>query len=226
MRVLYYILSKQLHKGVIMTRFIETAERTVSKVENSNAGWIVTFMDGTCRLVTRAQIRGNSPIEPGKILESCRNRCNGPTEDGECSIRPKGRPKPYETYTECHEQFVYAKMPRHFHETLRPKLQIMQKKLARRIKGIKVIKQGIGHPLQYTFEYENGEQQTLLKSQILGHNSKNIAKDKEAFIGFQIIPCREECKHDGPTCNRNCIKPGTLCNEQFFFCRRFSGRHK
>ncbi len=209
-----------------MTRFVETAERTISKVEDSKAGWVVTFMDGTCRLVTRAQKKGSTPIEPGKILESCRTHCTGPDENGTCSLRPKGRPKPYKTYTECHEQFVYVKMPRHFHEISRPKLEIMVKKHARRIKSIEIIRQGSGHPLQYVFEYENGARQTLLKSQILGHNAENIKKNKDAFIGFQIIPCREECSREGGTCNRKGIRPGTLCQEQFYFCRRFSGRHK
>ena len=209
-----------------MTRFNETTKRTVSTVTPEKAGWTVIFMDGSCRFIAQSQKKGNTAIEPGKILVSCRTRCAGPDENGMCSLRPQGQRKPFVSDTVCQEQFIYPEFPRRFKED-HPKVAIMLKQRARRIKSIEVIKNGRGLPIEYIFEFETGEKQNVLKSQILGRNAENIHQNPSAFVGFQLIPCDEECEHKGETCiHCKGIRKGTPCDWQFYFCRKFPGRHK
>lgn len=210
-----------------MTTFNETLQKTVSGAKKErNRGWTVTFKDGSCRFIPRDLKKGFLAIKPGKVMISCVQRCKGPDENGMCTWQPSGQRKPYISNVVCNKQFVYFETPRKLNRE-HPKIEIMKKHRARRIKSIEVIKDRRGLPIEFIFEFETGEKQTVQKSQILGHNAENICQAPSAFIGFQLIPCEEECGHKGETCvHCKGIRKGTPCDWQFYFCRKFPGRHR
>lgn len=204
-----------------MTRFKESAKRTVLSSKKQCNGWIVTFVDGSCRLIKKSEKKGTTPIISGMIIESCRTRCNGADEFGNCTLRPNGRPRNDNAYIpqiKCNEQFIYAYKPHDFGEE-KPKFARGIQKMSYRIKSYHTIKPTKQNPIeQVAVVFENGGQKTIAKSEFLGH-----AKIRH---GYHIVPCGEECSLRGGACAYcHGARSGTQCEQQFFFCRKYLNRH-
>lgn len=204
-----------------MTRFIETAQKTISAAEKQDNGWIVKFVDGSCRLIKKSEIRGWAAVVPGKTVESCRTRCNGADKDGNCTLQFVGRPRldgKKSPAVKCNEQYVFINKPRHFGET-KPKFNRCAQKMSYLIKSYKTIKGRTSIvPDQWEITFENGETRRILKSDIIGR--------KMPQKGHYLAPCSEECPHRGGECvycrgNRS----GTPCEQSFYFCLKHLKRH-
>ena len=204
-----------------MTRFIETAQKTIAAAERQDNGWVVKFIDGSCRLIKKSEIRGWAAVVPGKTVESCRTRCNGADKNGNCTLQSAGRPRLDGTKAptvQCNEQYVFINKPRHFGE-LKPKFNRSAQKLSYRIASYKTTKsKKYNTPEQWKITFENGETKTVLKSSVIGRGGLKQ--------GYHLVPCAEECLHRGGECVYCYGKlRGTECEQQFYFCRKFLNRH-
>lgn len=202
-----------------MTRFKESAQRTVSAFKRQRNGWVVTFVDGSCRLINKTDKKGTTPIIPGMIIKSCRSHCKGADEFGNCTLRPRGPRANNVPQIKCHEQFVYAYRPYNF-GTEKPKFERSVQKMSQRIKTYKTIKPTKQQPVErLAITFEDGSITTVLKSSILGH-----AKIQH---GHHLVPCGEECLQRAGVCPHcHGARRGTTCEQQFLFCRKFLSRHK
>lgn len=202
-----------------MTRFKESAKRIVSDVAKTRNGWHVTFVDGSCKLITKSQKKGTATIEPGKILLSCRNYCAGPDQNGKCTWRPRGPRTNNVPDVDCHEQFVYAFKPYNFGKE-KPKFARSAQKMSYRIQKYRTLRRlHFNDPERWEVTFEDGTTKVLLKSLLLGR--KNLKH------GNHLVPCGEECNHrDGKCIHCHGKMRGTECAQQFYFCRKFLCRHK
>lgn len=202
-----------------MTRFVESAHRTIADTKKTRTGWIVTFVDGTCRLITKTQKKGTTKIEPGKIIIPCSKRCSGPDENGNCSLRKKGPRTDNAPIIKCQEQFLYAYTPHNF-GTPKPKFQRSAQKMSYKIASYRTIKGSLfNDPEKWAITFEDNSTKTILKSDVLcGTKLKH---------GNHLVPCGEECLNRGGECLYcHGKRSGTECAQQFYFCRKFLDRHK
>ncbi|MBR2286576.1 MAG: hypothetical protein IJ866_03930 [Alphaproteobacteria bacterium] len=201
-----------------MTSFKESAKRTISSVKKRRTGWIVDFADGSCRLIKKTEKKGYAQIKPGMVIESCRSRCNGPDENGNCTWRPMGPRTNNVPQIACQEQFVYAYKPHNFGQE-KPKFERGIQKMSYRIKSYRTIKPTKANPVeQVALVFEDGSQKTFLKSVFLGHA---VIKH-----GQHVVPCGEECEQRGGECSYcHGTRRGTLCQQQFYFSRKCLKRH-
>lgn len=199
-----------------MTRFKESAQRTVRCVTETDTGWEVTFIDGSYRFVTKEQKKGNLAIEPDMFLVSCRKHCTGPDQNGKCTWRPRGPRANNTPDVACKEQFVYVAKPQRFNNTPRAKFARSVQKLSYQISHFRKLRNKAEDNMLVTFK--NGTKRAVLKSTILGRNP--LIKD------YYLVPCGEECRQRGGVCPY-CYgdRRGTECKQQFYFCRKFLGRH-
>lgn len=202
-----------------MTRFKETASRTIKKATKIRSGWLVRFIDGSCQLINKDQKRGTLPFKSGVQVVSCRTRCNGADENGKCTLRPLGRPTDNVPNIDCHEQFVYAYKPKNFGKKT-PKFDRCTQKMSYQIKSFRTIKPRLfTEPEQWRVTFADQTTKTFLKSAQLGRMGLKH--------NYYLVPCGEECIHRGGACI-HCYgkRRGTECNQQFYFCRKFLARHK
>lgn len=202
-----------------MTRVIETAQRTVANATQCRGGWTVTFLDGSCRLIKSTEIKGQAKFAPGKIIESCRTRCDGPDEKGFCTLRPQSRPRKDGNdidFVPCEEQFVYVATPRNFGKA-KPKFHACLAKRSFQIKTVRFIPSA---QREWKIIFMDDSEKIVPESQILGYK-------KKLTQGNYFVPCDEECgKRDGtcPYCHGK--RRGTKCVPgQFYFSHKFLHRH-
>lgn len=202
-----------------MTRFNETAQRTISNVEKKSTGWVVTFVNGSCQLIKKSQKKGTTTLSAGKIIESCRSRCSGPDEKGKCTWRPRGPRADNVPNVVCNEQFVYVKTPVRYGKPT-PKFDRCVQKLSYKIKSFRTLKRRLlTEPEKWKIVFENNTTKTILKSDQLGRNGLKH--------GYYLVPCGEECLNRSGTCI-HCYgdRRNTKCEQQFYFCRKYLSRHK
>ncbi len=196
-----------------MTRFAESAHKTVLTVQETPDGWNISFVDGTNRFIKRNEKKGSTPIMPGVTIEPCRLRCGGPDRLGRCSLRPRGPRTNKKPTAECHKQFVYAHKPFHFDQG-RPKFERGIQKMSYRIKSYRTIKPtSPSGQVKIALLFEDGSRARVLKSSILGH----------AHIqhGYYLVPCDQECGYHGDKCPHcHGARRGTECRKQFLFCHK------
>lgn len=202
-----------------MTRFKESAKRTVSRATKTRTGWIVTFVDGSCQLITQEQKKGTTPLKHGVTVVSCRTRCDGPDQNGKCTWRPRGPHTNNVPDIVCKEQFIYAHKPHNF-GTEKPKFARCEQKLSYQIKSFRTVARRLTtDPEQWQVTFENGTTKTVLKSDQLGHRGLKH--------GSFLVPCGEECLHRGGECIYcHGKRRGTECAQQFYFCHKFLARHR